>query len=50
MIEKLFHMLQKPKLWQRSTEAFWDGCYMINIEMLLHMLRQKNTCRHPFYL
>ena len=24
MINNLFHMLQKPNLWQRSTEAFWD--------------------------
>lgn len=24
MIDRLFHVLQKPALWQRSTEAFWD--------------------------
>ena len=24
MIDKLFHLLQKPTLWQRSTEPFWD--------------------------
>lgn len=24
MIDKLFHILQKPTLWQRSDEAFWD--------------------------
>ena len=24
MIDKLFHLLQKPALWQRSTEPFWD--------------------------
>lgn len=24
MIDKLFHLLQKPALWQRSSEPFWD--------------------------
>ena len=24
MIEMLFHLLQKPTLWQRGSEPFWD--------------------------
>ena len=33
MIDKLFHLLQKPTLWQRSTEPFWDDEH-INISLL----------------
>jgi SAM-dependent methyltransferase len=28
MIDRLFHLLKRPALWQRSAEAFWDDAHI----------------------
>ena len=37
MIDQLFHLLQKPALWQRSTEPFWDDEHISKSMLEAHL-------------
>ena len=36
-IDKLFHLLQKPALWQRSAEPFWDDEHISKAMLKAHL-------------
>lgn len=50
MIDHLFRLLQKPTLWQRSTEAFWDDEHISKgmLEAHLNPERDAASRKHKF--
>ena len=47
MTNKLFHLLKKPTLWQRSTEPFWDDEHISKGMLEAHLNPDWDAASRP---